>query len=82
MLVRLNLHTMNSTEEKAPNPPGEPAELPTALGGSHEIDAVQILGYRPELRRNRSMFTLLFQSLAIAAVSPWHRMSSTQNPSR
>lgn len=27
------------------------------------------LGYKPELRRNRSMFTLLFQSLAIAAVS-------------
>ncbi|KAF4979244.1 hypothetical protein FZEAL_4489 [Fusarium zealandicum] len=26
------------------------------------------LGYKPELRRNRSMFTLLFQSLAIAAI--------------
>ncbi|KAF5021259.1 hypothetical protein F66182_6657 [Fusarium sp. NRRL 66182] len=27
-----------------------------------------VLGYKPELRRNRSMFTLLFQSLAIAAI--------------
>ena len=28
------------------------------------------LGYQPELQRNRSMLTLLFQSLAIAAVRP------------
>jgi len=27
-----------------------------------------VLGYTPELRRNRSLFTLLFQSLAIAAI--------------
>lgn len=27
-----------------------------------------ILGYKPELQRNRSLFTLLFQSLAIAAI--------------
>ena len=26
------------------------------------------LGYKPELHRNRSMYTLLFQSLAIAAI--------------
>ncbi|OCT44878.1 hypothetical protein CLCR_06401 [Cladophialophora carrionii] len=35
------------------------------------IDDVQImdqLGYKPELNRNRSMATLLFQSLAIAAI--------------
>ncbi|KAM6540259.1 hypothetical protein FALCPG4_001982 [Fusarium falciforme] len=30
--------------------------------------ALSALGYKPELRRNRSMFTLLFQSLAIAAI--------------
>lgn len=36
---------------------------------SEEVDVINILGYKPELRRNRSMFTLLFQSLAIAAVS-------------
>lgn len=35
---------------------------------SAELDVINILGYKPELRRNRSMFTLLFQSLAIAAV--------------
>lgn len=33
-----------------------------------EADAVGVLGYQAELSRNRSMFTLLFQSLAIAAV--------------
>ena len=33
-----------------------------------ELGLVESLGYQPELRRNRSMFTLLFQALAIAAV--------------
>lgn len=31
-------------------------------------DELEILGYKPELRRNRGMFHLLFQSLAIAAI--------------
>ena len=35
---------------------------------SMECDDLTALGYKPELRRNRSMLTLLFQSLAIAAV--------------
>jgi amino acid transporter len=35
---------------------------------SHELDSLAALGYTPELRRNRSLFTLLFQSLAIAAI--------------
>lgn len=34
-----------------------------------ELNDLTVLGYKPELQRNRSMFTLLFQSLAIAAVS-------------
>lgn len=33
-----------------------------------EKDVLTGLGYTPELTRNRSMFTLLFQSLAIAAI--------------
>lgn len=33
-----------------------------------EGDVLDVLGYRQELSRNRSMFTLLFQSLAIAAI--------------
>ncbi|KAK3938203.1 amino acid/polyamine transporter I [Diplogelasinospora grovesii] len=44
-----------------------PVESQTA-GETHEVDVVKILGYKPELKRNRSMFTLLFQSLAIAAI--------------
>ncbi|RSM13184.1 hypothetical protein CEP52_002040 [Fusarium oligoseptatum] len=35
------------------------------VGDAADLSA---LGYKPELRRNRSMFTLLFQSLAIAAI--------------
>ncbi|CAG7559232.1 unnamed protein product [Fusarium equiseti] len=37
---------------------------------AHSGDAADltVLGYKPELQRNRSMFTLLFQSLAIAAI--------------
>lgn len=38
-------------------------------GSVTELDDLTVLGYKPELQRNRSMFTLLFQSLAIAAVS-------------
>lgn len=41
----------------------------TQLGTIHDVQNLTMLGYKPELRRNRSMFTLLFQSLAIAAVS-------------
>ena len=36
--------------------------------GSVDDTDVTALGYKPELHRNRSMFTLLFQSLAIAAI--------------
>ena len=36
--------------------------------GSVDDGDVEVLGYKPELQRNRSMFTLLFQSLAIAAI--------------
>jgi len=39
-----------------------------AFDSNTEVDVINVLGYKPELRRNRSMFTLLFQSLAIAAV--------------
>jgi hypothetical protein len=34
-------------------------------GSDNEIE---LLGYTPELHKNRSMLTLLFQSLAIAAI--------------
>ena len=37
-------------------------------GTNEEADALVHLGYKQELSRNRSMFTLLFQSLAIAAI--------------
>lgn len=38
------------------------------LAETHDLDSLTALGYTPELRRNRSLFTLLFQTLAIAAI--------------
>lgn len=38
------------------------------IGSVAEIDDLTQLGYKPEMARNRSMYTLLFQSLAIAAI--------------
>lgn len=38
------------------------------LGDGLDLQDLTVLGYKPELQRNRSMFTLLFQSLAIAAI--------------
>ena len=38
------------------------------IGTVQDLDSLTKLGYTPELRRNRSLFTLLFQSLAIAAI--------------
>lgn len=40
-----------------------------STGHTNDIDDLNALGYEAELQRNRSMFTLLFQSLAVAAVS-------------
>jgi len=41
---------------------------PNGIGEIHDLDSLTALGYTPELRRNRSLFTLLFQTLAIAAI--------------
>ncbi|KAK1749832.1 putative amino acid permease [Echria macrotheca] len=55
-----------SVLEKKELPAGEVEAQ--ASDSNTELDVINILGYKPELRRNRSMFTLLFQSLAIAAI--------------
>ncbi|KPM45201.1 hypothetical protein AK830_g1420 [Neonectria ditissima] len=39
-----------------------------AVGASRDVHDLEVLGYKPEMQRNRTMFTLLFQSLAIAAI--------------
>ena len=49
------------------------------LGSVNDLDNLTVLGYKPELRRNRSMFTLLFQSLAIAAVRCRSRVNKVQD---
>ena len=41
-------------------------EQPTRHGSTGEGELEEVLGYKSELQRNRSLFTLLFQSLAIA----------------
>ncbi|KAM0230756.1 hypothetical protein ACHAPO_009039 [Fusarium lateritium] len=45
----------------------EPKHVERASQSGDAAD-LTALGYKPELQRNRSMFTLLFQSLAIAAI--------------
>lgn len=67
-----------SSEEKKPavfqpSSGDEETQPPATLGTVTELHDLTVLGYKPELRRNRSMFTLLFQSLAIAAVSTRYR---------
>lgn len=52
-----------------PSSGDDETQPPAELGTVTELHDLTVLGYKPELRRNRSMFTLLFQSLAIAAVS-------------
>jgi hypothetical protein len=46
-----------------------PDVLPSGGEGDvHDLDSLTALGYTPKLRRNRSLLTLLFQALAIAAI--------------
>jgi amino acid transporter len=45
-----------------------PTTQPNGIGSVHDLDSLTALGYKPELQRNRSLFTLLFQTLAIAAI--------------
>ena len=61
----LNIVNMNPASEKG-------SDHEKHVEHAHGGDAADLtaLGYKPELQRNRSMFTLLFQSLAIAAVCP------------
>lgn len=56
-------HNRMSENEKAVNNV-EDSSNRSSEGGVLE----EVLGYRAELKRNRSLFTLLFQSLAIAAI--------------
>lgn len=66
------MHSLDESEKKptaAWPSSDEVTQAPATLGTVTELHDLTVLGYKPELRRNRSMFTLLFQSLAIAAVS-------------
>lgn len=68
------MHSLDGSEKKpvaAPLSSDEEAQAPATLGTVTELHDLTVLGYKPELQRNRSMFTLLFQSLAIAAVSKY-----------
>jgi hypothetical protein len=56
--------------EKAPSTEQQVSVGDVALGETVDLQNLNTLGYKAELHRNRSMFTLLFQSLAIAAVRP------------
>lgn len=56
-------------EKKTPIEVNDSNSPPRKSSLSHDEGAtLEVLGYKQELQRNRSMFTLLFQSLAIAAI--------------
>ena len=44
------------------------SEAERANGPHRENTELEVLGYKPELNRNRSVYTILFQVLAITAV--------------
>lgn len=54
--------------EKNASSTGSAGVASARVGSVTEYNELTQLGYKPELRRNRSMSTLLFQSLAIAAI--------------
>ncbi|KAI5468128.1 amino acid/polyamine transporter I [Mariannaea sp. PMI_226] len=49
-------------------PRADSASPDVSVGVSRDMHDLEVLGYKPEMARNRTMFTLLFQSLAIAAI--------------
>lgn len=58
-------------DEKAPvekTPSRSTPHADPSIDDPDSQDALAALGYKPELHRNRSLFTLLFQTLAIAAI--------------
>ncbi|EEP75570.1 conserved hypothetical protein [Uncinocarpus reesii 1704] len=61
---------MSIFEDKSKDVIGSDTNVSSELGGeAKDTDyTLEALGYVPELRRNRSLATLLFQSLAIAAI--------------
>ncbi|KAJ5281883.1 hypothetical protein N7478_007255 [Penicillium angulare] len=61
---------LDSSNEKIANSPDthEPDHEAGKIASIHEQDELDRLGYTQELRRNRSVLTLLFQTLAIAAI--------------
>lgn len=59
---------MASTEPDEKVSKGSLYDAEPRKGSFAEGDQETVLGYKPELQRNRSLFTLLFQSLAIAAI--------------
>ena len=58
----------NNSEISGSGNVGNDAIEKVASASKPEIELVETLGYEPQLHRSRSMFTLLFQALAIAAV--------------
>ena len=60
---------MSSIEEKKASVPSAHGGEDGGIGDIEDAEILNVLGYEAKFQRNRSMFTLLFQSLAIAAVS-------------
>jgi hypothetical protein len=61
------LEVLGEKPASSPPPSAEKGEV-SELGKDEDANVLELLGYKPELQKNRSMITLLFQSLAIAAI--------------
>lgn len=57
-----------STEKVQEPPPASESLIAKDTNGTGQAEGLDKLGYVQELTRNRSLFTLLFQTLAIAAI--------------
>ena len=68
-LVQLGTTTMSDTPNEMKASLSEAERALASSTQQHKEDSELVaLGYQPELRRNRSLYTILFQALAITAV--------------
>ncbi|KAJ5610780.1 Amino acid/polyamine transporter I [Penicillium lagena] len=68
MVLETVSEKITPASEPTPAPGAEHDHESGSIASVHEREELDRLGYKQEMHRNRSMFTLLFQSLAIAAI--------------
>lgn len=59
---------MSATTTKQVEMSAPAVDIGVVNSTSSEVDAIELLGYRAELRHNRTLATLLFQAVAMYAI--------------